>query len=276
MHKNYPTFVQLRPSWTPVRHLYPWGHTIERILQSVSLPPLDGPVIYISSDYGGSNECSLYETYSVLYLDLKESKEWEWQRREVRARYLADGRRMSFKALNDRQRQAAIGPFLNAANRISGILVTIAVRKSIKVLCSDFQFFEYSKSKLALDPRMTLPSFERMLRIVNLLGLLMGGLAKPNQHVYWISDQDALFANPNRTNDLKNVLEHWTSHYVTWPLGEVGLGTTIIDEGDRVEEDLKFDTRSCGWSGFRNRERFGARVRRTYSIEAYNSTSWCY
>lgn len=224
--------------WAPLRHLYPWGQTIERIIRTLAIPPLDGPVIYVASDYGGAHNASLFETVSVLYLDMQASSEWEYRRRAVRKRYLSDGRRMAFKKLNDSKRQDALVPFLDAANRITGLLLTLAVRKSIQNLCSDEELFAYSKKQLSLDNGMNYASFERMLRIVNLVAMLSGGLSKHGQSIYWISDEDALFANDRRSQDLKKILDRWSGHYVAHPLGEVGVGTTMIDEGDRTDEDL--------------------------------------
>ena len=224
--------------WSPLRHLYPWGLTIERIIETLAIPRLDGPVIYVSSDYGGAHKTSLYETFSVLYLDLQASSEWEFRRRAVRQRFLSDGRRMAFKSLNDSKRQNALVPFLDAANHITGVLLTLAVRKSIENLCSDEEFFAYSKQQLSLDKGLNYASFERMLRIVNLVAMLYGGLSKQGQSIYWVSDEDALFANDRRSQDLKKILDRWSSQYVTHSLGELGVGTTSIDEGDRIDEDL--------------------------------------
>lgn len=224
--------------WSPLRHLYPWGQTIERIIGTLAIPRLDGPVIYVASDYGGTHDTSLYETFSVLYLDMQASSDWEARRRAVRQRFLPDGRRMAFKNLNDRKRQDALVPFLDAANHISGILLTLVVRKCIQNLCSNEELFAHSKQQLGLDTGLKYVSFERMLRIVNLVTMLYGGLSKQGQSIYWISDEDALFANERRTQDLKKFLDRWSSHYVSHSLGELGVGTTTIDEGDRIDEDL--------------------------------------
>jgi hypothetical protein len=64
-------------TWTPLRHVYPWGKTIERIIGTLAIPRLDGPVIYVASDYGGAHNASLYETISVLYVDLQASSDWQ-------------------------------------------------------------------------------------------------------------------------------------------------------------------------------------------------------
>jgi hypothetical protein len=224
--------------WSPLRHLYPWGRTVERIIGTLAIPRLDGPVMYVASDYGGEHGASLYETFSVLYLDVEASSEWDRGRRAVRQQFLSDGRRMAFKSLNDGRRQDALVPFLDAANHIVGISLTLAVRKSIQHLCSDEEFFAYTKQRLTLDTGWKYHSFERMLRIINLVTMLYGGLSKQGQSIYWISDQDSLFANERRSQDLKKILDRWSSHYVTHSLGELGVGTTTIDEGDRIDEDL--------------------------------------
>ena len=76
-----------------------------------------------------------------------------------------------------------------------------------------------------------------MLRIVNFYSLFTAVLTHPLQNVYWISDQDDLFANHIKTMDTKRVLDMFASMYVSHPLGEVGMGTTEIDEEDRFDED---------------------------------------
>ena len=47
-----------------------------------------------------------------------------------------------------------------------------------------------------------------------------------------------MFANLKKAQDLKQMLSRFTSYYVKHPLGELGIGTTSLDEGDRFEEDL--------------------------------------
>lgn len=239
MSLQHTTRILPGEPWNRIRRpLYPWVPTVERIVNTLSIPALNGPVIYVASDYGGAHDASLYETISFVYLDMEASSEWETLRRAVRKQYLGDGRRMSFKALNDRQRQKALVPFLDAANHISGIALTMAIRKTVKNFCSDKDFFLYSKRKLGLDHRIKYSEFEKMLRVVQVVSMLVGGLSKPNQNLYWISDEDALFANDLRSRAVKAVLDRWSSHYVNHPMGEVGVGTTTIDEGDRLDEDL--------------------------------------
>lgn len=230
---------QSEHAWRPLANpVYPWARTIERIVATLRIPRLDGPVVYISSDYGGAHKSSLYETFTVLYLDVPASTEWVTRRSRIRERFLPDRRRLSFKSLNDRIRQDALVPFLDAANRIAGVAITVAIRKTIDNLCTTEEFFRYTTQQLDFDVGWKLSSFERSVRIVHLMAMLIGGLSRPNQSIYWISDQDELFANDRRTRDLKKLMDRFSSGYVSHSLGEVGMGTTAIDEDDRIDEDL--------------------------------------
>ena len=155
MNSSRSNLILFPKLWNPISQpLYFWVPTFERILNSISIPPLNGPVIYVSSDYGGQQKDSLYETISLVYLDIKASSIWETDRRNLRERFLENGRRMSFKSLNDYQRQEALVPFLHAANKISGIAITVAIRKTVRNICSDEEFFRYSQKALKLDPKM--------------------------------------------------------------------------------------------------------------------------
>ena len=77
-----------------------------------------------------------------------------------------------------------------------------------------------------------------MLQLTQLIACVIGGLSQPFQNIYWISDEDSLFANIVRHTDVTRVLSSYSGHYVRHELGELRVGTTSIDEGDRLEEDL--------------------------------------
>jgi len=230
--------MMLSKQWRPVpRPMYGWAITIEKILKVIDLPSLDGSVINIFSDYSGQHKGSKYETITALYFDLEASSAWEIKRCQIRDRWLPNGRRMSFKSLNDRHRQRDLIPFLEAANDIVGLLVTLVISKSIHDLCVGDADFNKAKSSLALHQEWALVNLEQTLRVAHLIGLLIGGLSRPGQNIYWISDEDQLFANMKRTQDLSTILGKITGLYVQHQLGELGLCTTSIDPGDRFEEE---------------------------------------
>lgn len=217
--------------------MYGWVLTIEKIMRTLKLHSLNGSLINIFSDYSGQHKTSKYEVLSALYVDLDASRNWALNQRLLRQKFLPDGRRMAFKSLNDRYRQKALVPFLDAANSIVGLLVTLIINKTINNLCVGKSDFEKAKTSLDLKLQWRVRDLERTLRVTHLIGLLIGGLSRPHQNIYWISDEDSIFANQELTQELSVILGKITGFYVQHELGELGLGTTAIDPGDRFEED---------------------------------------
>lgn len=227
------------PNWRPIQqHLFGWASTIERILCGMPLPAMSGDTISIFSDYSGEHKASGYDVISVLCADLSSSARWEMGRRFLRRQYLSDGRRLSFKALNDRLRRRILVPFLQCADQIDGLCLTVAFQKTLQNLFVDEPSLNDTRQEFGLGSAWKLRPLERTLRVAHLIGLLLGGLSKRGQNVYWISDQDQLFANAEKSNDLRLMLQAFTTYYVRHPLGELGIGTTELDEGDRQLEDL--------------------------------------
>jgi hypothetical protein len=218
--------------------LYPWVATVNRIFAACQLPHLLGPTIALMSDYGGEHRTSRYDTISILAFDSEARGEWEYRRRQIRSKILKDSRRMSFKNLADCRRKQALLPFLSAANTINGVCATFVIRKEIKHLCSLPEHFNEFQKHVNLEGSWNSKSFDRVIRLVHFVSLLIAGLSHPKQNVYWISDEDCLFANTRCSQDVVNLATYFTSHYVKYPLGELGIGTTQIDEADLGLEDL--------------------------------------
>ncbi|RQP26274.1 hypothetical protein [Piscinibacter terrae] len=210
---------------------------MDRIMQHERLEDMPGPLIHMFSDYGGRHKASLYETTAVLYMDVNNSASWQADRLRVRQRYLPDGRRMSFKGLNDVMKQQALIPFLEATDAIPGVLLVVAVHKSVKNLCWGNELRTSWPNTKTLHHRWSPRAFERALSVAHLVGLMVGGLSTSGQEIYWFSDEDELLANQKASKDVGSFLSLFSSAYVTHPLKQVGLGTTAIDEGDRYEED---------------------------------------
>lgn len=219
------------------RELFPWADLFLERLADCRAPALDGKTLYITSDYSGSDERSQYDVYSFLLVCRSYTATWLTLRERVRASYMGDGRRMSFKNLSDRQRASALPHFLEAARTLPGICVTVAVSKRVEHLCHPALFLG-PDSPMTLSHRWTAASFEQMARTTHFVTLLIAQYSKPAQNVYWISDEDALFSNGNRKTDLTAMLGMWGGAHVVHVLGDVGAGTTGIDTGDRLEEDL--------------------------------------
>jgi len=219
--------------------LYPWVKTIDRILTVEDPPTISGPTMLIASDYSGTDKKSRYLVTAIVCCDMEASSDWEISRRSIRRLHLPDGRRMSYKALNDVKRSRALAPFLSAAEFIHGLCLVVIVNKSIRHLClnnaSDYQKI---RETAQLEARWKDRELESVLRLTHFVGCVTGGMTQPAQNVYWISDEDSSFSNLQRHADVAKLLSKFSSHYVKHELGELGVGTTSVDEGDRMEEDL--------------------------------------
>lgn len=218
--------------------LVPWGATLQKIMRQMRLVNLDGESIYLATDYSGSHKSSQYEVLSALYCDVQRSREWLLIQRGFREQFLPDGRRMSFKGLNDKHKYLSLIPFLKGANEIHGVCVSLVINKKIGSLVGGEQVISQFPEKASLSGKWPPTLLEQMLRIVHLVSLLVGGLAQPGQNIYWLSDEDAIFDTQERQEDMAKIMSSFTSHYVEHSLGHLGISTTKIDEGDRLEEDL--------------------------------------
>ncbi len=219
--------------------MFPWMRTIDRILAATRPPTVAGPTLVIASDSGGTNSKSDYRTWVHLCMDMRASERWEIRRRGIRQRFLPDGRRLSYKTLADSQRRNAIVPFLEAAESIVGVCVAVIVDKRIRRLClNESRDYQRMQAAAELQAKWKHRELEEALRVTQVVAGLVAGLSQPNQNVYWIADQDNLFGNERQSKDVSRLLSSFSSHYVKHALGEVGIGTTALDEGDRWEEDM--------------------------------------
>jgi hypothetical protein len=94
---------------------------------------------------------------------------------------------MAYKNLNDGFRRRALAPFLEAADRVSGLCVSIAVDKQISNLCTRETMAAEELRRGLLKANWTPKSFEIMIRIVHFVAFFTAHVFVPGQNVYWIS-----------------------------------------------------------------------------------------
>lgn len=217
---------------------FPWVKTLDKIMQEIKLPEFNGPLVYLASDSSGYEKTSDYLATSFVVIDLFNSNEWEAKRRYIRHTLLPNNRRMSFKTLNDSHRRNALIPFLDAANYIDGLLINFMLNKKIKCLVTYEGVFDKWKNILGLKWKWSEKQFKKMFEIAHFASILIGALGKDNQEIYWISDQDEIFANPIKHQDVSTILSGLGNIYIQHSPGKLGVGTSEIDPGDRAEEDL--------------------------------------
>lgn len=216
----------------------PWVPRLNQLVSTASLPVLNGSTLCIASDYSGYHRKSKYEVISFLIVDMDNSWQWANSRRCVREHFLADGRRVSFKGLHDWRQFYALPSFLESANNIVGICVNVALRKNIRVRYINKATMHSLTGASPFKGKWSHKTLNHMFKIVHFVSLFIAGLSKPGQNIYWISDQDLIFANPSKSEDVACLLSALTDMYVDYELGELGIGTTNLDEGDRLVEDL--------------------------------------
>jgi hypothetical protein len=262
-------------SWAPLKTpLFPWGRTLDKIVASAAPPSLRGQTIVVASDYGGIDRKSRYRVDAFLCMDLESSLQWEAERRAVRKQFLADGRRMSYKRLTDPKRVAALIPFLTSALSINGLLFVTIVNRNLRHLCFGHEHQDGFKKAADLKARWKPGELDTAIRIAHVVGCLVGGMSSPNQNCYWISDEDNLFGNERQSKDVASLLSRFSSYYASHPMGELGIGTTKLDEGDRWEEDMTAiaDLVAGGLAETTNRlsEYCGGRLPNNLAIEYQN------
>lgn len=204
-----------------------------------SLPNLrDDPTLFVATDFGGEHREATYETTGVLLAGSKSVRNWLPLQKALRVEYLPDGRRMSYKGLNDRQKQRALPAFLSSANLLNGLLLLVIVDKRLGSMFSN----SGRLSRESLDyPRLDLwplERIERALRATSLVSLLMRGLSRQGQDLTWFLDEDEVVANETRLREFIDVFGAVSSHYIPHLLGHCRIGTTACDNGSREIEDL--------------------------------------
>lgn len=220
------------------RSPYPWAKVFAEKVSRIDLPILTGPWLQITSDSSGMSRESRFWVTTFLVVDMNNSWEWEEKRQIVRQEYLNDGRRMAFKALNDKQRQKALVPFLSAANLINGLCFSVVIDKRIQSICTGKEILFDRRFPEVFEGKWNLRSFEHMFRVVHFFSMLVAGLSHDNQDISWITDNEDFLATPGRTRDTQRVLSAFTSLYANQRLGKLGFGSTELDEADRRDEDL--------------------------------------
>ncbi|MGP8269550.1 MAG: hypothetical protein ACLQLH_05745 [Terracidiphilus sp.] len=215
-----------------------WVPRLVEKLREQNLRPIDTSHLWILSDYSGMQRSSRFFSIGVLIADAGGLKNWELKRVAVRRQFLNDGRRMSFKNLNDGNRRAALVPFLDAADEIRGLSIVFAIDKRIEHFGGFDGFHKGLKERSIILGNWKSSSFERMITVTHIISVLLGMVTREGQNVTWISDADDSFATDMHKQDCARMMGRLSSLYVRHNLGSLSIGTTELDEGDRYEEDL--------------------------------------
>jgi hypothetical protein len=203
-----------------------------------ALPHLSSGRLVAASDYSGAHVGSAHDVLGLLITTETSVQSWNVLRENVRQAYRLPTRRISYTKLNDRQKVAALGPFLHAANSLEGLLCCVAISKQLASIF-DAKDTAYARESQLDSWRFWKPTtFERMLRITSLLTLLVCGLIEPGQRLIWITDQDEIAGNIKQQTELTRVVANMLNKRVPGGVSEIECWTTGIGNRKLQFEDL--------------------------------------
>jgi hypothetical protein len=204
-----------------------------------ALPSFEGSDwLFIGSDYSGESGEEPYRVFSFIFCGSRSWDDWESKRLELRNRVMPDNRRMAYKNLGDAYRKTLLKPLLDLADQLEGLSVTIAVNKKISSLFMPPEPSRFDDPELRAFSIWKPHVLEKALTIVHFASFMLAGLARPNQNVFWITDQDEIAANRRMLTDLTKAFAWISSAYLKVDLGRFRLGTTLSDPGNCQLEDF--------------------------------------
>lgn len=161
----------------------------------------DSSSLLLASDYGGQHSGAHYETYSYLLVCRDRFVVWREAQQALRARWLPDGRRLSYKSLGDSIKARAVPAFLAAADLLAGILVTFAISTQMKSIFAREGHILRTSTNLSEYQHWKPKPFERLYRITSLAAFLLSGLSQPGQSVVWLTDEDEIVGSKRHLKD---------------------------------------------------------------------------
>ncbi len=187
----------------------PWMVSIRNIVdesckeQAVDFQKLwDAEFLTLVSDYGGDHQESDYQTYSYLITDPKSIETFRVSIADLRSLHKIENpkRAISYKSMKGPQLRAIKGGWITLVDQMQGVLLVICVRKNIKSLGGESgQSLLVRALQAAGAGNWKKRPAERFFRIVNFAGLLSGIVARPEQTMCWISDNDEIVNREERT-----------------------------------------------------------------------------
>ena len=221
-----------------VEAAWPWAAAFSKQLKALRPEPFQGTHLMFGSDYSGSHSGSQFRTYGFVIGDADASAEWPLRCRNARSAFLANGRRMAFKNLNDSQRRRALIPFLEASEAIDGHVLVVAINKNLAHISTYPGSVEVWKAlygfKAKWDPRV----FEEMVRVSHFFSLFLAAWSSPRMNVSWMTDEDDIVANAERLDDAHQFAARLSTVYVPHRLGEFMMNTPAVMPDEMMFEDF--------------------------------------
>jgi hypothetical protein len=221
-----------------VRAAWPWATAFSKQLRALRSVPFHGSHLMFGSDYSGSHSGSQFRTYGFVIGDADSSPEWPARCRESRIAFLASGRRMAFKSLNDRQRRRALIPFLEASESLDGHVVVVAINKKITHISTHQSSVGVWEALYGFQARWDPRAFEEMVRVSHFFSLFLAAWSSPNMNISWMTDEDDIVANAGRLDDAHQFAARLCTLHVPHRLGEFMMNTPAVMPDELMFEDF--------------------------------------
>ena len=201
------------------------------LLQSV-----DSSMQIICSDYSGQHSEAPYEAYAFLVTTEVAIRKWLPDLALFRKTFLADGRRLSFKNLNESVRRKALKHYLNCIGKLEGNLICVMINSELKDIFPSSVREVFSDCFVERDKKITV---EKMFKVASFISLITACLRKEDQPSIWISDHDEALDSFDRREGLARLSSYLTQGLARWKSpADLHFLTTEMDDLPFWAEDV--------------------------------------
>ncbi|HEV2717268.1 MAG TPA: hypothetical protein VGU64_18520 [Terriglobales bacterium] len=170
----------------------------------------------IASDYSGQHKEATHEAYSFLVTTDLALDEWLPLLREFREQWLPDGRRLSFKQLNEPVRWKSLPKFLETAGKLHGNLITILVDRRVGSFIAGGPEAALEVFPDCFAPKTRPGTVEKMLRLASFVALVLSGFRREEQSSMWISDHDETLDSHEKREGFARLASYLTFGLTHW------------------------------------------------------------
>ncbi|MBK1622258.1 hypothetical protein CKO32_01635 [Afifella marina DSM 2698] len=170
----------------------------------------------LASDYSGQHKEASHEAYSFLITTDEALIRWLPSLSEFRGQWLPDGRRISFKKLNEPVRWRALPAFLETVSELEGNLITILVDKRVGSFMSGGPEATVEAFPDCFDARIKKGTIEKMFRLASFVALILAGFRHQKQVSNWISDHDEALDSHDKREKFARLATYLTFGLTGW------------------------------------------------------------